>query len=474
MVKTKYSETETEKFYDREDELYRSFWDAEGSLHWGYFDNLESASTDKFLPACKRWNQYMWQRSSITNKSKVLDIGCGNGNTAVWLAQQTDCEVIGIDISQVRINNARYKAQEYPELKISFNKASATNLPFADGEFTHIWSQATLYHIHARSTALQEIYRVLKEGGIFLFDDLVTPVAEISETSLQYVYERLLFEPTFSQETYTEILSQLGLMVLEATDLSSHLHKSYELLAQLALPEYPDLNVAYIKMCEAIDKQELGWSFYLGEKVSDRLAWIYDTQERQVLANKYDAWSYLYDDELDQSYRISPIESARALAQVLSDKQARILDAGAGTGMVGEALAELGYSNLTAVDLSANMLQVAKKKQVYQALYRGDLESALNFAQPNSFDAIISVGVFTFGHASPQSLDNLFSLLKSGGYFVLTVRVDYYESNESLRQIIQQLDWKLCAHAEFKIFETESMYALVFQKNQLKIAEQER
>ncbi len=464
MVKTKYNETETENFYDSEDGLYRSFWDSEGSLHWGYFENLALTESKEFLPACKRWNQYMLQRSGINNQSKVLDIGCGNGNAAIWLAEQTGCEVVGIDISQVRIDNARDKAKDYPELNLSFEKASATNLPLGDSEFTHVWSQATLYHVHDRTSALQEIHRVLKEQGIFIFDDLVTPVEEISDASRRYVYDRLLFEPTFSQESYLKTLSQLGLMALEVKDLSQHLHKSYELLSLLALPEYPDLNAAYIKMCEAIDKQELGWSFYVCEKVSDRLSWIYDTSDRESLENKYDAWSHLYDAELDKAYRISPIESARALNKVLCDKQASILDAGAGTGMVGEALANLGYSNITAVDLSSDMLEVARRKQVYTVLYQGDLEYPLNFAEPLSFDAIISVGVFTYGHVAPQALNNLFPILKSGGYFVLTVRVDYYEKNQILQEIIQELSWNLCERGEFKIFDTESMYAMVFEK----------
>ncbi len=464
-VNTKYSETETESFYDSEDDLYRSFWDSEGSLHWGYFDNLNTTSSDDFLPACQHWNQYMLQRSGITKESKVLDLGCGNGNTAVWLAQQTGCEVVGIDISQVRIDNAQNKAKDYPKLNLSFHKSSATNLPFANGEFTHVWSQATIYHIHDRNSALKEIHRVLKEGGTFLFDDLVTPVAEVSEMADRYVYQRLLFEPTFSQISYTETLSQLGLMVLEAKDLSSHLCKSYQLLSQLALPQYPDLSAAYIKMCEAIEQQDLGWSFFCCEKVSDRLSWIYNTSDTQILENKYDAWSHLYDSELNEPYRLSPVQSALALSKVLADKQASILDAGAGTGMVGEALAELGYSNITAVDLSADMLEVARSKQVYQALYQGNLESALNFATPNSFDAIISVGVFTYGHVPPQALSNLFPLLKSGGYFVLTVRVDYYEENQTIKQLIEQFALSLSDRVEFSIFDTEPMYALVLRKS---------
>jgi SAM-dependent methyltransferase len=110
------------------------------------------------------------------------------------------------------------------------------------------------------------------------------------------------------------------------------------------------------------------------------------------------------------------------------------------------------------------MLEVARKKNVYKALYQGNLEDTLNFGETNSFDAIISVGVFTFGHAQPQALENLFLLLKSGGYFVLTVRVDYYEGNQILHQIIEKLDWSFCHRTEFNIFESEAMYALIFQK----------
>lgn len=197
----------------------------------------------------------------------------------------------------------------------------------------------------------------------------------------------------------------------------------------------------------------------------DRLSWIYDTKDSQNLESKYDAWSHLYDSELNEPYRHSPNQSALALSQVLTDKQASILDTGAGTGMVGEALAKLGYTNLTAVDLSAEMLNVARSKQVYQSLYQGNLESSLTFADPHSFDGIISVGVFTYGHAQPQALNNLFTLLKPGGYFVLTVRVDYYEDNQTLKQVIDQLSWSLCDRVEFTIFDTEPMYSLVFHKS---------
>lgn len=466
MTTSRFTEADTEALYDRQerDRHFRSFWDPEGSLHWGYFDNLAGARAKDFIPACQRWSDYMLEQSGITAKSRVLEIGCGNGNTAIWLAQQTGCEVVGVDISQNMLNNALQKARSYPNLRLSFLKESATNLSFKDASFTHVWSQAALYNIHDRDSVLAEIHRVLEEQGILLFDDLVSPTPNISEVTRKHVYNRLLFEPSVSADLYTEKLKQLGLMVLQFKDLSEHLAKSYELAVEIAQEQHPEISSAFEKMQDAIAVRELGWCFYLCQKVSNPRSWIYESQDSQSLQKKYDAFAANYETELG-SYRNFPIQVASILAEVLPNTEVSILDAGMGTGMVGEALARLGYTNITGTDLSEGMLEIGRKKQVYKALYQGNLEYPLDFATPETFDAIISVGVFTFGHAPPEGIQNLFPLLKSGGYFVFTVRVDYYDSQEVLREILDSLSWSLIKREESKVFETESMYAFVFKKH---------
>lgn len=264
----KFSETDTEALFDNleRDERFRSFWHPDGCLHWGYFDNLETHCPEDFVSACQRWDRYMLEQSHITAESRVLEVACGNGNTSIWLARETGCEVVGIDLCSNYIDNARVKASDYPSLRLSFQKESATNLPFRDRSFTHAWSQAALYHIPDLSTALAEAYRVLEDGGIFLFDDLVTPIPEVSEMARQYVYDRLRFEPTFSSQAYREQLEQLGFTVLQSTDLSEHLQKSYELVAEMARKDYPDLSVAFEKMRAAIASGDVGWYFHLCQK----------------------------------------------------------------------------------------------------------------------------------------------------------------------------------------------------------------
>ncbi|NET40443.1 class I SAM-dependent methyltransferase [Okeania sp. SIO2B3] len=269
MKESAFTEADTEALFDdrERDQRFRSFWHPDGSLHWGYFENLADARPEDFAPSCDRWDKYMLEQSGITAESKVLEIACGNGNAAIWLAQQTGCEVVGIDISSSYIDNARSKASNFPSLRVTFQKESATNLPFEDGSFTHAWSQGALYHIPELNTALAEAHRVLGSGGIFLFDDLITPVEEVSETTRKYVYDRLLFNPTFSLEEYAEKLTQLGFRVLQQKDMSAHLEKSYELVSELAGEEYPDMSAAFKKTQEAIASSELGWCFCLCEKV---------------------------------------------------------------------------------------------------------------------------------------------------------------------------------------------------------------
>ena len=268
----RFTEDVTESFYDSEDGLYRSFWDTEGSLHWGLFD--ESTGED-FLKACANLNEFMANKAGLDPQSRLLDIGCGNGNTAMWLCGTRECRVVGVDLSGVRISNANRDlegASAPLRERVSFEKASATALPFEDGSFSHVWSQATIYHIPDKVTTLREAYRVLAPGGTFIFDDLIKPKPDISETARTYVYDRLHFDTDFSFQSYQEALKETGFRVLEAVDLSEHLRKSYLHLSSVTQDlaekdeKYAQLSYAYQQMAKAQENSELGWAFYLCEK----------------------------------------------------------------------------------------------------------------------------------------------------------------------------------------------------------------
>ena len=122
-----FTERDTETYYDSQDAIYSSFWDPDGSVHWGYFD--ESTGND-FLKACANLSRIMAEKGQIDQESKVLDLGCGNGTTSLRLHDGLGCEVVGIDLSGVRIDNAKESLKQQPpdiQANVAFEKASATD-----------------------------------------------------------------------------------------------------------------------------------------------------------------------------------------------------------------------------------------------------------------------------------------------------------------------------------------------------------
>ena len=270
---SRFIEQDTEAFYDAEDAIYRSFWDDQGSLHWGYFD---ASTGEDFLKACANLNEIMVEKAGIDGGARVLDLGCGNGTTAMWLSRSRGCRVVGIDLSTTRIGNAKQALQEETadlRARMDFEQGSATELPFPDKSFSHIWSQATIYHVHDKEKALGEAWRVLDNGGLLVFDDLTKPRPDISESARKFVYDRLLFDTDFSFHSYPDALKDAGFSMMEAIDLSPHLKTSYQCLAEMtrakgeeAHGKYRELSYAYDQMVQAVDDGELGWGLYLCRK----------------------------------------------------------------------------------------------------------------------------------------------------------------------------------------------------------------
>jgi len=177
----------------------------------------------------------------------------------------------------------------------------------------------------------------------------------------------------------------------------------------------------------------------------DRLKWIYSSKDNEELAERYDQWAESYDQELEEDYGWQiPQLMAEELSH-LTPRSGRILDAGAGTGLVGRYLGALGYGDLVAMDLSNEMLNKAREKGVYGEFHQMDLAETLNFPD-DSFDAVVCAGVLTFSHAPARSLHEMVRVTKSGGHLLYSLRTDAYDSM-GFEDIIKDLDaegkWQL-------------------------------
>ena len=80
----------------------------------------------------------------------------------------------------------------------------------------------------------------------------------------------------------------------------------------------------------------------------------YDRKDKDEVTALYREWATTYDDELKDNSYVAPQVGAGVFAEHVRDLDARILDLGCGTGLVGQALATHGYTSIDGLDLSAD------------------------------------------------------------------------------------------------------------------------
>lgn len=275
----KFTEKQTRNYYNTDELLYRSLWDKDGNCHWGYF----SDATLSPVEAMVELNKKMLKLSGIDSNSNVLDLGCGNGNNSFFIHEKTKTKVTGLDLSDTRIENATQTLSEKNEkikTMIRFLQGTTTKLPFKDKTFSHVWSQATIYHVHDKKKALREIARVLKRDGVFIFDDVIKPNQVVSKEAEKFVYERLLFDTSFNLVSYQQELQKLGFRVVYAEDMSQHYAMMYAKLADIAEEkikneenkefhkDYKKLITAYRKTWNIVERGDAGWAMFVCKKIS--------------------------------------------------------------------------------------------------------------------------------------------------------------------------------------------------------------
>ena len=97
----------------------------------------------------------------------LLDCGCGPGSITIGLAELLfPGSVIGVDISELQIERARTLALEKDADNIDFYTASVYSLPFEDNTFDAAFVHTVLQHLTDPQSAVKEIHRVLKPGGV--------------------------------------------------------------------------------------------------------------------------------------------------------------------------------------------------------------------------------------------------------------------------------------------------------------------
>ena len=163
-------------------------------------------------------------------------------------------------------------------------------------------------------------------------------------------------------------------------------------------------------------------------KTDDFVQQAYHLESTDEMVDFYRKWAADYDRQmLDQRGYTAPSSIAKILSEQLSDSRASVLDVGCGTGLTCRLLAESGFSQLDGIDLSQEMIEVARERGIYRNLLQGDVNQPLQL-ETASYDGVVSSGTFTHGHVGPGPLDEIFRVLKPGGILACTVHQDLWQS----------------------------------------------
>lgn len=173
----------------------------------------------------------------------------------------------------------------------------------------------------------------------------------------------------------------------------------------------------------------------------------------------YKNWAETYDaDTLGEFGWMGFKPAAEEFSKRVSNKNVKILDAGCGTGLSGIALNEQGFTDIHGRDLSPEMLEQAKKTDVYSSLSEIDLTNAIDVKTP--YDAIFSCGVFGFGPPHPEHLHHLIKALKPKGHAIITVNgKGWVETNwpEKLETAVKMNDLQLEETLDIEYLENEGI-----------------
>ena len=212
----------TQAYYDGPaDEIYRTIWG--DNLHLG----VPTSDDCPHPEAMENTNAIMAEAVALTPQTRVLDLGCGYGSTARYLAANFGCHVTGTNISEKELELARERGQEAGlDRLLSFEYGDFHSLPYADDSYDVVWSQEAFLHAADKNAVLSECRRVLKPDGVLIFTDILvrrdTPDADRAR-----IYNRVKSPDMWDLPDYRKALSALELTVTREEDWSQHVARSY-------------------------------------------------------------------------------------------------------------------------------------------------------------------------------------------------------------------------------------------------------
>ena len=212
------------RHYDRLSFLYRVFWGEH--LHHGYWENNESVARAQI-----QLMERLAERAGFARGARVLDIGCGLGGSALWLAARFDCEVTGMTISpvQARMAAAKAKARSLTG-RVQFQVCDANQWQPEPASTDVIWIMESSEHFRDKPAFFERCARALKPGGVLAVCAWLRrdgPLREDEQALVNTIAEAMLSASLGSLSDYQDWMRDAGLTVTAAEDITRHVEPTW-------------------------------------------------------------------------------------------------------------------------------------------------------------------------------------------------------------------------------------------------------
>ncbi len=211
------------RHYDRLSAYYQAFWGEH--IHHGYWEGGESVREAQI-----KLIERLAARAKVPRRARVLDVGCGLGGSAVWLAKNLECRVVGITISQVQASLAAARAcRQGVSHLVRFAVADANQRRFASGRFNVIWVVESSEHFADKRRFIESCASLLRPGGILAVCAWLRPERVLAEEHLRLLrlVSRGMLCSLGSLGDYIQWMEAAGLQQIRAEDITYRVQKTW-------------------------------------------------------------------------------------------------------------------------------------------------------------------------------------------------------------------------------------------------------
>jgi sarcosine/dimethylglycine N-methyltransferase len=258
-----------EEYYDSSDadSFYNTVWGGE-DIHVGIYHSTSESIYD----ASRRTVEQMAEKlNTWPSGTQVLDIGAGYGGSGRYLAREKHYEVSCLNLSEVQ-NERNRRLTEEANLSgaVQVVYGNFESLPFGEKSFDVVWAQDAILHSGNRKKVFEEVHRVLRPGGEFIFTDPMQKHGADAET-LKPVLERIHLESMGSVECYVNYARELGLETIEVLQMPEQLVNHYSAVLRNLESRHDELKDA----CEPayLERMQNGLKHWIDAGKNNALDW---------------------------------------------------------------------------------------------------------------------------------------------------------------------------------------------------------